>query len=149
MDKTTKYNLLLLIPMRSVLFILMGFLLTIALGSPFDEVNKWCTIITLVCNVATIFLLLLICRCMGMSFGNFINYAKEKTSAKKIAIVVLIMITAGMGGMQITGLFVYGEVPHFPITMIQPLPMWIAILNILILPLTTTLAEDGLYLGVI
>jgi len=31
--------------------------------------------------------------------------------------------------------------------MIAPIPLWIAIINILILPISTALAEDGLYLG--
>ena len=62
---------------------------------------------------------------------------------------MLVMLVVGMCGMQLAGFISYGEIPHFPIMMIQPIPLWIAIANIFLLLLTTTLAEDGIYLGVI
>ncbi|MCL2377331.1 MAG: CPBP family glutamic-type intramembrane protease [Defluviitaleaceae bacterium] len=93
--------------------------------------------------------MLAVCRAKGMTYGKFINYEKGKTKPKTIFMAVIVIIIVGMAGMQIAGLLVYGEMPHFPLVMIQPIPMWIAIANILLLPLTTTLAEDGLYLGVI
>jgi len=34
-----------------------------------------------------------------------------------------------------------------PITLIEPIPLWLAVANLFVLPITTTLAEDGLYLG--
>jgi len=74
---------------------------------------------------------------------------KEKQRGKTIVIVTLVMLAVGIGGMQLAGFINYGEVPHFPVMMIQPIPLWIAIINIFLLPLTTTLAEDGIYLGVI
>lgn len=138
-----------LLPFRSAIFILSGLLLTIILKSSLNDLSRWWTVIVLFCNAATILLLLLVCRQKGISYGKFVNYEKGKTKFGDIFIVTFVMLVVGMGGMQFAGLLVYSEIPHFPIAMMQPLPMWIAIANILVLPLTTALAEDGLYLGVL
>ena len=84
-----------------------------------------------------------------MKYGKFINYEKGKTKIKSVIIITIIILAVGMGGMQIAGIICYHQIPHFPVMIIQPIPIWIAIANIFILPLTTTLAEDGIYLGVL
>jgi hypothetical protein len=94
-------------------------------------------------------LLLLICRAKKTTYGKFVNYEKRKTSIKIMLIVVIVMLVVGMGSIMLTGFIIYGEIPHFPAMTFQPIPLWIAVANIVVLPLTTTLAEDGIYLGVI
>ena len=142
-------NGLWLLALRSALFLITGLLLFFVLNNSFDELSRWWTVIVFFCNAVTILVLLLVCRSKGVTFGKFINYEKGKTKGKTIAFVTLIMLLVGMGGIQVAGLISYGEIPHFPLMMIQPIPLWIAIANIFVLPLTTTLAEDGIYLGVI
>ena len=105
--------------------------------------------LVLFCNVVTILVLLFLCRSRETTYWKFINYEKGKTKGKTVVIVTLVMLAAGMGGMQLAGLISYGEIPHFPLMMIQPIPLWVAMIHIFLLPLTTTLAEDGIYLGVI
>ena len=138
-----------LLPLRSALFILTGLLLYFALNRPPDELSKWWTVIVSACNVFTLLLLFFVFRSTGTTYSKFVNYEKGKTKIKAVVITVIVVLVVGMGGMQIAGLICYGEVPHFPVMMIQPIPLWIALINILLLPLTTTLAEDGIYLGVL
>lgn len=138
-----------LIPFRTAFFVLVGVLLYCFTKSSFDELSKWWTVIVSVCNIVTILLLLLICRSKGTTYGKFINYEKGKSKIATVIIAIIVVLVVGMGGMQLAGLLCYGELPHFPIMMIQPIPLWIAILNIFVLPLTTTLAEDGIYIGVL
>ena len=45
------------------------------------------------------------------------------------------------------GFFCYGIIPYAAPMMIAPIPVWLSVINIAILPITTALAEDGLYLG--
>ena len=58
-----------------------------------------------------------------------------------------IMLLIGIAGMYLAGWLCYGKFPYLAPMMIAPVPPFIAILNIFILPLTTTLAEEGIYLG--
>lgn len=58
-----------------------------------------------------------------------------------------IMLLIGITGMYLAGWLCYGKFPYLAPMMIAPVPPFIAILNIFILPLTTTLAEEGIYLG--
>ena len=145
----TMIESILLIPFRSALFALVGVLLYCVTKSSFEDLSKWWTVIVSACNIVTILLLLLICRSKGTTYGKFINFEKGKSKIKTVIFAIIVVLVVGMGGMQLAGLFCYGELPHFPIMMIQPIPLWIAILNIFVLPLTTTLAEDGIYIGVL
>lgn len=52
-----------------------------------------------------------------------------------------------MCGLYLAGLICYGAFPYLDKTMVEPVPLWLAIFALLFLPLTTTIAEDGLYLG--
>jgi hypothetical protein len=54
------------------------------------------------------------------------------------------MIVLGMGGMYGFGFMIYGYVP---VTMIQPIPVWLAVINVIFLPLTVVFAELPLYFG--
>lgn len=45
------------------------------------------------------------------------------------------------------GYFCYGIIPYAAPMMIAPIPVWLAVINVAILPITTAFAEDGLYLG--
>ena len=144
-----KSKFIFLLPLRCVLFVLTGLLLSFALNSSLEELSKWWTVIVSFCNIITILLLLAFCRSQGVSYPKFVNYEKGKTKIKSVIITVIVVLVVGMGGMQAAGVICYGEIPHFPVMMVQPIPLWIALVNILILPITTTLAEDGIYLGMV
>lgn len=49
--------------------------------------------------------------------------------------------------MYLAGYIFYGVIPYAPPMLIAPIPLWLAVVNIFILPITTAFAEDGLYLG--
>ena len=49
--------------------------------------------------------------------------------------------------MYLSGLIFYQKFPYLAPDMVSPIPLWTAIINIPLLPITTALAEDGLYLG--
>ena len=66
---------------------------------------------------------------------------------KQIIKVSLMILLIGMTGMYIAGFICYGTILYVPPMMIAPIPPLLAILNVPLLPVTTALAEDALYLG--
>ena len=138
-----------LIPLRSILFIVAGLTVALVINSTLAEISKWWTTIDIVINIITITILLIVCRSKGVTYGNYINYEKGKTGTKTAIVGIVLVLVIAMVGMYGAGFIFYGEIPHFPLMMIKPLPLWLAIASILILPITTTFAEDGIYLGVL
>lgn len=61
--------------------------------------------------------------------------------------MILLILLVGMGGMYLAGFVCYGVILYAAPMMIAPIPLWFAIINVLVLPITTAFAEDGLYLG--
>ena len=49
--------------------------------------------------------------------------------------------------MYLAGFICYKKIPYSPPMMIRPIPVVLAILNFIVLPLTVSFAEDALYLG--
>lgn len=49
--------------------------------------------------------------------------------------------------MYLAGFICYGVIPYAAPMMIAPIPLWLAIINVFILPISTAFAEEGLYLG--
>ena len=49
--------------------------------------------------------------------------------------------------MYLAGFLCYGVIPYAAPMMIAPIPLWLAIINMLLLPVSTAFAEEGLYLG--
>jgi len=137
----------LLSALRSILFVISGLILVLITNKSFEQSARWWSIVASICNVITIIVLILVCKSEKRNFKDLINYKKGQAKIKVISIGIVLTLIIGMGGMYLSGLLVYGKFPYMDITMVQPLPIWIIILNALILPITTTLAEDGIYLG--
>ena len=61
--------------------------------------------------------------------------------------VTLLVLVVGMAGSYLAGFLCYRNALYVPPVLLTPVPKVLAIINLLFLPLTTVLAEDGLYLG--
>jgi len=127
---------------RSVLFIIVGLLFAMAANISLEQASQWWSIICVVCNIITIAVLAMIFKSEGTSYKEIIK--KEKSNIKEIFLIVVIMLVLGIGGMCGFGFMIYGYVP---VTMIQPVPVWLAAINIILLPITVIFAELPLYLG--
>lgn len=136
-----------LLPVRCLMFLLVFVLLSIITKLPYDSLSRWWTAIAIVCNVITIAILWMFSYKKGISYKELLNYEKGKTSFKSCFIIVFIILVVGMSGLFLTGLICYQKIPYLDKTLVQPIPMWLAIIVLLLLPISTTLAEDGLYLG--
>lgn len=129
---------------RSVLFITFGVLFAKLTNQTLDQTSKWWSIICTVCNIITIVLLVAICRSEGITYKELIVNQTGRYNMKYILFIVMLMIVLGMGGMYGFGFLIYGYVP---LIMIQPIPIWMAAINVILLPLTVVFAELPLYFG--
>ncbi len=136
-----------LLPIRCAVFFMLFVIGSAVTGKSLDEISHWWSVIASAVNLLTILLLVLVSRKQGGSYWKLINYEQGKTTAKQIIAMVFLIVVMGMGGMFLAGFLCYGVIPYAAPMLIAPIPLWLAIVNILLLPISTAFAEDGLYLG--
>lgn len=132
---------------RCVLFATTFILCGLITHKELTEIAHWWTIIAWVINMSTIGFLSLIFRRNHITYRKLISWKKNKEYFLNGLLFIIIMILIGIGGMYLAGALCYDRFPYLAPMMIAPLPRSLAIINVFVLPITTTLAEDGLYLG--
>lgn len=135
-----------LLPIRCIAFLLIFLSVSLIFGKNYNEIGSMWSVVATVVNVFTVLMLVLIARKKG-GYARLINYEKGKTSKRQVFVMTIIIVLVGMGGMYLSGFICYGVIPYAAPMMIAPIPLWLAIVNFFLLPVTTALAEDGLYLG--
>lgn len=143
----SKTKIILVLLFRSLLFIFSFILISLYFNKSLSQTGQWWSVVCSGCNIITLFLLFIITKNQNMTYKQLINYHQEQNKLKLILFGVTGVLMIGLGGMFIAGYIIYNELPYLAKDLIKPIPVWLAILNIGILPLSTTLAEDGLYLG--
>lgn len=118
-----KQKLWLVLPMRCLLFITAFSLCSMITRKDLTEITNCWSVIASLINGITIFVLWMICRRSGKSYREMIRYRKSEKNILHSVLFIVMMLLIGMGG------------------------MYLAVVNIFLLPLTTTIAEDGYYLG--
>lgn len=142
-----KENLKYLLPIRSIMFILIFIVGSYITKKSLNDITNWWSIVATIVNVITILILLFVCKKMGSSYKELINYEKGKTKVKEVIIITLIVLVFASIGMNVAGLICYKIIPYMAPMMAAPVPLILAIINFILLPLTVAFAEDGLYLG--
>ncbi len=144
MNKTIPF----LLPVRSLLFIAVFVIGAAVTGQAFADITNWWTIVATAVNFLTIGILVLVARKDGKTYKELINYEKGKTKIKDVVITVIVVYLVGMGVMYLTAFILYGTfMPSVSAALAAPVSKPLAILVFLLLPVTTALAEDGLYIG--
>lgn len=136
-----------LLPMRCVIFLLTFVIGAAVVGKELDEISNWWSIVASIINVFTIAVLFFTAKKQNSSYWELINYEKGKTKLKQIIGMSVLIVVIGMVGMYLAGFVCYGVIPYAAPMMIAPIPLWLAIINVIILPISTAFAEEGLYLG--
>lgn len=139
-------NLPVLLLFRSVVFALIFVIGSLVTGKTLGEISNIWSIVASLVNVVTILVLVLVTRKSG-GYAKLINYEKGKTKPRQIIGMIFLILFVGMGGMYLAGFVCYGVIPYAAPMMIAPIPLWLAVGNVLVLPITTAFAEDGVYLG--
>lgn len=130
--------------LRSVLFIFFGLFFAMITTQTLVELSRWWTLITILVNVITILVLVVICKNDGISYFDLLKNFKSKSNFKQTTLIILVMLVLGIGSMYGFSFLIFG---YMPVTMLQPIPIWIAVFNLFILPFTIVLAEFPLYFG--
>ncbi len=136
-----------LLPMRSVIFLLVFVTGSLITGKEISDISNWWTIVATVVNLFTIAVLVIAAKKNGMTYWELIGYRKGATKISQVVIISVIVLVMGTGGMYLAGFLCYGTLPYMSPMMIAPIPLILAVINFLPLPVTTAFAEDGLYLG--
>jgi len=129
---------------RSVLFIIGGLLFAAISKKSLSESSSWWPVLCVFFNLITIFVLIFVCKFEGTDYKALIQFKRDQLSLKSILFITLLMLSVGVGGLYIFGLSIYG---HIPTILIQPIPIWIAVINTILLPVTIVFAELPLYFG--
>lgn len=135
------------LPVRIVMFILIFTAGSYITKQELSEISNWWSIVASVVNIITILILVFAVKMIKSSYVELINYEKGKTSVKQIVGVSIVVLLVGTMGMYLAGFICYGVIPYSAPMMIAPVPLVLAILNVVVLPVTVPFAEDGLYLG--
>ena len=130
----------------------IAFFLIFIIGASFvnkkvDEISNWWSVIASIVNIITILILVILTKKQGSNYRELINYKKGETTVKQVISMTFTILLIGMTGMYLAGYVCYGVIPYAAPMMIAPIPLWLAIINIVVLPISTAFAEDGLYLG--
>lgn len=136
-----------LLPIRCAVFFMLFVIGSAVTGKSFEEISHWWSVLASAVNLLIILLLVLISRKQGENYWKLINYEKGKTTPKQVIAMLLLILLVGMGGMYLAGFLCYGVIPYAAPMLIAPIPIWLAVINIPLLPISTAFAEDGLYLG--
>ena len=137
-----------LLPIRCIAFLLVFTIGSQIVNKDLNEISNWWSIVATIVNIFTIGLLIGVAKKNNQTYWDLINYHKGQTKAKQVIGITILVVVVGMVGMYLAGFLCYGVIPYAAPMMIAPIPKVLAILNILLLPITTAFAEDGLYLGV-
>lgn len=129
---------------RSILFIAGGIILSAVTGLTLPEASRWWPSLCILMNLITIAVLFCVCRIEGIGYRSLIAGKSEKIRLKTAVLITIVMSVLGVGGMILFSMIFYGGPPEM---LTQPLPVWIAVLNLFLLPLTIVFAEMPLYFG--
>ena len=133
-------------PLRSIIFILVFLTFSAVTGKDLADISNIWSVAASVINILFVLSLVLITRKQG-GYLKLINYAKGKTRPKQVFAMIGIILLVGMTGMYLAGWICYGVIPYAAPMMIAPIPLVLAVINLIVLPVSTALAEDSLYLG--
>lgn len=136
-----------LLPFRCLVFFVVFMIGAFVADKKIDEISNWWSIVASVINIVTILILVVLTKKQGSNYWELINYQKGKTTVKQIVTMSIVIVLIGMAGMFLAGYVCYGVMPYAAPMMIEPIPLGLAIINIIVLPISTAFAEEGLYLG--
>lgn len=148
MSENKNSRLAFLLPFRCIVFVLIFVIGAAVTGKKTEELSNWWSIAATVVNIVTVLMLFAAARHLG-GYRKLMNLYRGDSSKKKIFLQALIYSGIGMSGMYLAGFVCYGSMlPAVTVEyVIPPVPAAVAVINLILLPLTVSFAEDGLYLG--
>lgn len=135
-----------LLPLRSLVFIAVFIVISMITGRRLADISNTWSVVASVVNIITLASLIFITR-SDEGLKKLLNYEKGKTTPKQAVGMSVLILCLGMGGMYLAGFLCYGKIPYAPQMMIAPIPIPLAVINLISLPISTAIAENSIYLG--
>ncbi len=135
-----------LMPLRSLIFIAVFIVISMIAGRGLSDISNSWSVAASAVNIITVAALIFITRGEG-GLRKLINYEKGTTTPKQAVGMSALILGLGMGGMYLAGFLCFGKIPYAAPMMIAPIPVPLAVINLILLPVSTALAENSIYLG--
>ena len=132
--------------LRSIIFIAVFIVISMIAGRSLSDISNTWSVVASVVNIITLASLIFITGSDG-GLKKLLNYEKGKTTPKQAVGMSVLILCLGMGGMYLAGFLCYGKIPYAPPMMIAPIPIPLAVINLILLPISTAIAENSIYLG--
>ncbi|MCR2805748.1 CPBP family glutamic-type intramembrane protease [Paenibacillus soyae] len=115
---------------------------------PMKAAERWWPFQAILANIATYAVLRYFLRKEGQSYGSLFGFRRSITGLDMKQFAWLLVVGFAVGGIPLY-LFSYAILGSFvpPNLMFQPLPVWAAILALVLFPLTNGLVETPTYVG--
>lgn len=108
------------------------------------ESSVYWPVICIFANLITIFILFLVQKSEGLTYRDLFKNQIQLQSKNQDLMIVILMILSGIGFMLMFGFLFFGKMPTH---MVQPMPVWLAIISLVLLPVSIIFAEFPLYYG--
>lgn len=138
-------NLYFLLSFRTIAFILIVFFISLITKKDVKDISKYWTLVVIGCNIITIIILSLFCKKSRIKYSKLIDF--KKSNLKEILIIGFLIVLLGIIGVYFSGFIFYRTIPYTPDVMLQQLPLYLVVFDLILLPITSTISEEGLYLG--
>lgn len=146
-------HVLLSLTMRTGLFILFGALFVGVLAvagnpQPLKEAEKWWPFQAIFANIVTFFILRYLIHKEGGTYRRMFDLHKGRLSKDGLQFLWLMVVGFAMAGLPLSlfsYLFLGSLLP--PDLMFQPLPVWAAVIALIVFPISNGLVETPNYIG--
>ena len=135
-------NLYFLLSFRTIAFILIVLFISLITKKDVKDISKYWTLVVIGCNIITIIILSFFCKKSKIKYLKLIDF--KKSNLKEILIIGFLIVLLGIIGVYFSGFIFYRTIPYTPDVMLQQLPLYLVVFDLILLPITSTISEEGL-----
>lgn len=139
--------------MRTIFFVIFGLVLAGASAlagneHPIQSVEKWWPFQAILANAATFLVLQRFLRREGKTYGSLFGFQKNRIGKDIKQFAWLLVVGFALGGipLYVCSYLILGSIVP-PDLMFQPLPVWAALIALVIFPISNGLVETPAYIG--
>lgn len=138
---------------RSALFLALQALLALGFSlsgaaAPWDTAARWWPLFVFIANLICLAVLIVLFRREGLNYWHIFKIERKNFKSDLLALLPLLLLGGPLGFFptQIIGAWLFGN-PQIPLDLlVQPLPVWGALVALILFPLTQGLVEIPLYM---
>lgn len=152
-DTPVNGSILFSLTMRTVLFVLFGALFVGVLAvtgseQPLQEAERWWPLQAILANIATFFILRYMIHKEGGTYRSMFAIQKGRLGKDILQFLWLMVVGFALAGIPLSffSYLILGSLIP-PDLMFQPLPVWAAVIALIVFPISNGLVETPTYIG--